>query len=90
MLPVEKNSDEALILAVLQDFYISLFPKKSIFELPDNYRNRFLYIEEYRAWKSSRVAIVYVISAFFVLAVLVSLYTCFKLEVSIGTYLIFF
>ena len=36
--------------AVLQDFYESLFPIPSSFELPREYRNRFLHIQELREW----------------------------------------
>lgn len=30
------------------DFYMSLFPVPSKFELPEDYRNRFLYMEDYK------------------------------------------
>lgn len=35
---------------VLVDFYESLFPTPSLFELPRMYRNRFLHVHELKAW----------------------------------------
>jgi len=35
---------------VLRDFYESLFPKPSRFELPMEYRNRFLHVDELHGW----------------------------------------
>ncbi|KAK5638265.1 hypothetical protein RI129_012560 [Pyrocoelia pectoralis] len=46
-----KYSDNDLIRAVLYDFYLSLFPNPSKFELPSDYRNRFLYLDELNQWK---------------------------------------
>ncbi|KAG0729643.1 N-acetylglucosamine-1-phosphotransferase subunits alpha/beta [Chionoecetes opilio] len=50
--PKSKSND--LIHALVQDTYESLFPLTSSFELPLNYRNRFLYIEELVAWRKWR------------------------------------
>lgn len=47
-----KVSENELIRAVLYDFYLSLFPNPSKFELPTDFRNRFLYIDELNQWKS--------------------------------------
>lgn len=35
---------------VLRDFYESMFPLPSQFELPRQYRNRFLYLWELNEW----------------------------------------
>lgn len=35
---------------ILVDFYESLFPHPSQFEIPGNYRNRFLHLHELREW----------------------------------------
>ncbi len=35
---------------ILVDFYESLFPIPSSFEIPDQYRNRFLHMDELRGW----------------------------------------
>lgn len=50
--PKSKSND--LIHALVQDTYESLFPLPSYFELPLNYRNRFLYMEELVAWRKWR------------------------------------
>ncbi|XP_031330046.1 N-acetylglucosamine-1-phosphotransferase subunits alpha/beta [Photinus pyralis] len=47
-----KYSENELIRAVLYDFYLSLFPKPSRFELPSDFRNRFLYLDELSRWKT--------------------------------------
>ncbi|XP_055534964.1 N-acetylglucosamine-1-phosphotransferase subunits alpha/beta [Wyeomyia smithii] len=47
----EENAEEnQLISALLEDFYLSLFPARSQFELENNYRNRFQYHSDYKAW----------------------------------------
>ncbi|KAL3224162.1 hypothetical protein MRX96_026743 [Rhipicephalus microplus] len=43
-----------LVRLVVHDFYESLFPTPSQFELPAEYRNRFLYVRELRAWRAER------------------------------------
>ncbi|KAK7070841.1 hypothetical protein SK128_002684 [Halocaridina rubra] len=49
-----KSKDNDLIHALVQDTYESLFPVPSSFELPLNYRNRFLYIKDLQAWRRWR------------------------------------
>lgn len=48
--------------AVLRDFYESMFPIPSQFELPREYRNRFLHMHELQEWyvstSSFQVAVV--------------------------------
>ncbi|XP_067654930.1 N-acetylglucosamine-1-phosphotransferase subunits alpha/beta-like isoform X2 [Haliotis asinina] len=52
---IEHGSEEArTVKAVLQDFYESLFPIPSQFELPREYRNRFLHTNELREWRRYR------------------------------------
>ncbi|XP_071809115.1 N-acetylglucosamine-1-phosphotransferase subunits alpha/beta-like [Asterias amurensis] len=48
------NPDANMVKAVLQDFYEALFPLVSQFELPRDYRNRFLHVDELREWRSYR------------------------------------
>ncbi|XP_065083058.1 N-acetylglucosamine-1-phosphotransferase subunits alpha/beta [Ochlerotatus camptorhynchus] len=61
----EDNPEEnQLISALLEDFYLSLFPVRSQFELENNYRNRFQHYNDYRAWFSRKTLfrnVVYVI-----------------------------
>lgn len=49
-----RSKDNDLIHALVQDTYESLFPVPSSFELPLNYRNRFLYVDELLAWRKWR------------------------------------
>lgn len=46
-----RPSDNELVRAILYDFYLSLFPHPSKFELPEYSRNRFLYMDELNEWK---------------------------------------
>ncbi|XP_072340883.1 N-acetylglucosamine-1-phosphotransferase subunits alpha/beta isoform X1 [Scyliorhinus torazame] len=48
------HKDGATVKAVLRDFYESLFPVPSQFELPREYRNRFLHVHELREWRTYR------------------------------------
>ncbi|MBN3321959.1 GNPTA phosphotransferase, partial [Atractosteus spatula] len=44
------HKDAPTVKAVLRDFYESMFPVPSQFELPREYRNRFLHMRELRQW----------------------------------------
>lgn len=48
------HKDAATVKAVLRDFYESMFPLPSQFELPREYRNRFLHMEELHEWRLYR------------------------------------
>ncbi|XP_055009595.1 N-acetylglucosamine-1-phosphotransferase subunits alpha/beta isoform X2 [Boleophthalmus pectinirostris] len=48
------HKDAATVKAVLRDFYESMFPLSSQFELPREYRNRFLHMEELQEWRLYR------------------------------------
>lgn len=50
----KQESENAMVRAVLRDFYHSFFPLPSKFELPPDMRNRFLHISELNNWKESR------------------------------------
>lgn len=50
----ESPEENQLISALLEDFYLSLFPVRSQFELENNYRNRFQYFNDYKAWLSRK------------------------------------
>lgn len=43
-----------MIKAVLRDFYETLFPKESQFELGPEYRNRFLDMKSLQEWRAQR------------------------------------
>ena len=44
----------SVVKGVLVDFYESLFPTPSQFELPNNLRNEFLYVDELISWKNEK------------------------------------
>ncbi|XP_047245419.1 N-acetylglucosamine-1-phosphotransferase subunits alpha/beta isoform X1 [Girardinichthys multiradiatus] len=48
------HKDAPTVKAVLRDFYESMFPLPSQFELPREYRNRFLHVEELQDWRVYR------------------------------------
>lgn len=49
------HKDAATVKAVLRDFYESMFPLPSQFELPREYRNRFLHMDELQEWLGANV-----------------------------------
>jgi UDP-N-acetylglucosamine-lysosomal-enzyme len=51
---IDHSQDATIVRALLVDFYESFFPTPSQFELPSDYRNRYLYIDELRDWKKQR------------------------------------
>lgn len=48
------HKDAQTVKAVLRDFYESMFPTPSQFELPREYRNRFLHMHELQEWRAYR------------------------------------
>ncbi|XP_068163646.1 N-acetylglucosamine-1-phosphotransferase subunits alpha/beta [Antennarius striatus] len=48
------HKDASTVKAVLRDFYESMFPLPSQFELPREYRNRFLHMNELQDWRVYR------------------------------------
>ncbi|KAM8780087.1 N-acetylglucosamine-1-phosphotransferase subunits alpha/beta isoform 3-T3 [Rhynchonycteris naso] len=48
------HKDAQTVKAVLRDFYESMFPVPSQFELPREYRNRFLHMHELHEWRAYR------------------------------------
>ncbi|XP_053572958.1 N-acetylglucosamine-1-phosphotransferase subunits alpha/beta isoform X2 [Bombina bombina] len=48
------HKDAQTVKAVLRDFYESMFPIPSQFELPREYRNRFLHMRDLQDWRSYR------------------------------------
>ncbi|KAL4612671.1 N-acetylglucosamine-1-phosphotransferase subunits alpha/beta [Arapaima gigas] len=48
------HKDASTVKAVLRDFYESMFPIPSQFELPREYRNRFLHMGELQEWRVYR------------------------------------
>ncbi|KAK6644986.1 hypothetical protein RUM43_001262 [Polyplax serrata] len=48
------EKENEIVRAVVQDFYLSLYPKRSAFELSAQYRNRFLHMDELKQWQRER------------------------------------
>ncbi|XP_011302956.1 N-acetylglucosamine-1-phosphotransferase subunits alpha/beta [Fopius arisanus] len=49
-----RNSENDVVRALLSDFYRSIYPLKSSFELPSQYRNRFSHRNDLYEWRASR------------------------------------
>ncbi|XP_050452786.1 N-acetylglucosamine-1-phosphotransferase subunits alpha/beta isoform X2 [Cataglyphis hispanica] len=53
MNPIRRSENE-IVRALLNDFYRSLYPLRSSFELPAQYRNRFSHRQELLEWRANR------------------------------------
>ncbi|PSN30517.1 hypothetical protein C0J52_26582, partial [Blattella germanica] len=83
----ERAEDNAVARAILQDMYESLFPKPSSFELPPEFRNRFLHVSELQAWRKGRNTVrtvVYICLAILIAFTLVNFFHVEK-SLSIGS-----
>ncbi|XP_018353638.1 PREDICTED: N-acetylglucosamine-1-phosphotransferase subunits alpha/beta isoform X2 [Trachymyrmex septentrionalis] len=49
-----RHSENEIVRALLNDFYRSLYPLRSTFELPSQYRNRFSHLHKLLEWRTSR------------------------------------
>ncbi|XP_012264034.2 N-acetylglucosamine-1-phosphotransferase subunits alpha/beta isoform X2 [Athalia rosae] len=49
-----RQSENEVVRALLGDFYRSLYPLRSTFELPAQYRNRFFHRQELLEWRANR------------------------------------
>eukprot|EP00041_Stephanoeca_diplocostata_P039414 m.1624021 g.1624021 ORF g.1624021 m.1624021 type:complete len:1659 (-) comp25387_c0_seq5:5707-10683(-) len=54
-----RKSEAQEIVGALHSFYESFFPKRSQFELPIGLRNRFLHMDDLRAWQSKQTKVVH-------------------------------
>ena len=71
------KKDAELIKALLVDFYQSLFPIPSQFELPLEYRNKFLHISDLNEWKREREEVRFwtnILVAILILAVILTFF----------------
>jgi UDP-N-acetylglucosamine-lysosomal-enzyme len=80
----EASPDTETVSALRADFFESLFPIRSSFELPDNYRNRFLRTDELREWRRWRQTVRVVTYACFSLLVVFTLASFFNVQVQWG------
>lgn len=67
----------SVVKGILVDFYESVFPTPSQFELPKNSRNQFLYMDELNSWKNEKTRMDF-ISDWILMVVLmvIMLYVC--------------
>jgi len=72
-----KEKENNYVEAILQDFYESILPETSKFELPLMYRNRFLTVEELRVWMQYRH---FVMCAIIVCIITLIVLTCVALN----------
>ncbi|XP_076320133.1 N-acetylglucosamine-1-phosphotransferase subunits alpha/beta-like isoform X2 [Tachypleus tridentatus] len=65
------TKEAEIVKAVLQDFYEAMFPVTSQFELPSDYRNRFLHLDKLKEWRRFRdiIRLVTYISVFLLLVI---------------------
>lgn len=77
-----REEDNQLIRAVLIDFFHSLFPKPSQFELPVDYRNRYLYYEDFVVWQSNRKKLSFITYTILIVTIVFIFYCLFNVEVS--------
>lgn len=75
-----RSSENDLAKSVLIDFYHSLFPIPSPFELPPEVRNRFTTYQELVAWQNRRATSLYIFSATLILCLIILSIVCFKKE----------
>ena len=71
------KKDADLIKALLIDFYESLFPIPSQFELMHEYRNRFLYVSELNEWLRNRELTRFWMSVLLVFSLTVAFFSLF-------------
>ncbi|TMW41692.1 hypothetical protein DOY81_013229 [Sarcophaga bullata] len=70
-LDINFTEDNKLIRHLLEDFYLSLFPHRSQFELSPEYRNRFQNWRDYVKWRRQQKAI---LTTVYILSILILAY----------------
>ncbi|XP_066144339.1 N-acetylglucosamine-1-phosphotransferase subunits alpha/beta [Euwallacea fornicatus] len=73
-----KPDDNDLIKAILYDFYLALLPHTSKFELPEYSRNRFLYMNELREWRSRHFIVKIVLLLAIASLIVITFFNFFK------------
>ncbi|EDW89476.1 N-acetylglucosamine-1-phosphotransferase subunits alpha/beta [Drosophila yakuba] len=56
-LDANRSEDNEMVRHLLEDFYLSFFPRRSKFELPPQYRNRFESWQDFQRWKRRKRAV---------------------------------
>ncbi|KAH8371677.1 hypothetical protein KR093_008432 [Drosophila rubida] len=56
----KRGDDNELVRHLLEDFYLSFFPRRSKFELPPEFRNRYVSWSDYQRWRRRKRAVLVV------------------------------
>ncbi|XP_043273612.1 N-acetylglucosamine-1-phosphotransferase subunits alpha/beta [Venturia canescens] len=72
-----RRAENEVIRALLHDFYRSLYPLRSSFELPIQYRNRFSHRHELFEWRAGRMRARNILILFIALLLFITLYHVF-------------
>ncbi|XP_012270546.1 N-acetylglucosamine-1-phosphotransferase subunits alpha/beta isoform X2 [Orussus abietinus] len=72
-----RPSENEIVRALLSDFYRSLYPLRSSFELPAQYRNRFSHRQELFEWRTNRAKARNLLLVLIVILLLLTLYHLF-------------
>ncbi|XP_011645011.1 N-acetylglucosamine-1-phosphotransferase subunits alpha/beta [Pogonomyrmex barbatus] len=72
-----RHSENEIVRALLNDFYRSLYPLRSSFELPSQYRNRFSHRHELFEWRANRAKIRNLLLCLLALLLLFAFYRAF-------------
>ncbi|KAL7735218.1 hypothetical protein ACLKA6_016131 [Drosophila palustris] len=59
-LDAKRGEDNELVRHLLEDFYLSFFPRRSKFELPPQFRNRYVSWNDYQRWRRRKRAVLVV------------------------------
>lgn len=59
-LDAKRSEDNELVRHLLEDFYLSFFPRRSKFELPPQFRNRYVSWNDYQRWRRRKRAVLVV------------------------------
>lgn len=59
-LDAKRGEDNELVRHLLEDFYLSFFPRRSKFELPPQFRNRYVSWDDYQRWRRRKRAVLVV------------------------------
>ncbi|XP_016971565.2 N-acetylglucosamine-1-phosphotransferase subunits alpha/beta [Drosophila rhopaloa] len=59
-LDANRSEDNEMVRHLLEDFYLSFFPRRSKFELPPQFRNRYASWRDYQRWRRRKRAVLVV------------------------------
>ncbi len=80
----KEKIDVTIIKEMLVEFYESMFPHRSNFELPPNKRNKFVYIHDYNQWNDKQIIFESKVYIIWIVFFLLTLLLCSTLKVFIS------